>query len=239
MSLITAKNLTLYYARNKLAALDHVSFSIDEGRITLFLGKSGSGKTTLLKCIANLNSNFEGELTYKNRPIKAMSARDRASHIGFVAQSFDLFPHMNALKNCTHPQVHVLKRSEDEAKTRALTQLAHLGMSDFVDRFPHELSGGQKQRISIARALCMNSRLLLLDEPTSALDPESSKKLVEILRTLHAEGVTIALSTHDMTLAKNLLDRIYFMKDGRVIEYFDAQVKEIAETIAIKNFFAH
>jgi polar amino acid transport system ATP-binding protein len=239
MSLITAKNLSLYYGRNKLAALDHVAFSIDEGRITLFLGKSGSGKTTLLKCIANLNSNFEGELTYKNRPIKAMSARDRASHIGFVAQSFDLFPHMNALKNCTHPQVHVLKRSEDEAKTRALAQLAHLGISDFADRFPHELSGGQKQRVSIARALCMNSRLLLLDEPTSALDPESSKKLVEILRTLHTEGVTIALSTHDMTLAKNLLDRIYFMKDGRVIEYFDAEVKEIAETIAIKNFFAH
>jgi len=239
MSLITAKNLTLYYGKNRLAALDNVSFSIDEGRITQFLGKSGSGKTTLLKCIANLNSQFEGELTYKNRPIKAMSAKERASHIGFVAQSFDLFPHMNALKNCTHPQIHVLKRSEAEAKKKAITQLAHLGMSDFADRYPHELSGGQKQRVGIARALCMNSRLLLLDEPTSSLDPESSKKLVEILRTLHSQGVTIALSTHDMTLAKNLLDRIYFMKDGRVIEYFDAQLKEVSETVAIKNFFAH
>lgn len=239
MSLINAKNLVLYYKSNKLPALENVSFSVDEGRITLFLGKSGSGKTTLLKCIANLITKFTGDLTYKNRPIKDMSARDRATHIGFVAQSFDLFPHMNALSNCTHPQVHVLKRSEEEAKSIALMQLAHLGMNDYVDRFPNELSGGQKQRVSIARALCMNSRLLLLDEPTSALDPESSRKLVEILRVLNKEGVTIALSTHDMSLAKNLLDRIYFMKDGRIIEYFDAQLKDVSETIAIKNFFAH
>ncbi|HXW52834.1 MAG TPA: ATP-binding cassette domain-containing protein [Myxococcota bacterium] len=239
MSLIVAKNLALFYKSAKSPALENVSFTIEEGRITQFLGKSGSGKTTLLKCIANLTSNFTGELTYKNRPIKAMSARDRATHIGFVAQSFDLFPHMTVLTNCTHPQIHVLDRKPAEADAIALKQLAHLGMSEYVERFPHELSGGQKQRVSIARALCMNSRLLLLDEPTSALDPESSKKLVEILRVLHNDGVTIALSTHDMTLARNLLDRIYFMENGRIIEYFDAKTKDISETTSIKNFFAH
>lgn len=239
MSLIDAIDLALFYKKSRLPALDRVSFSIEEGRITQFLGKSGSGKTTLLKCIANLNSNFTGQLTYKNRPIKSMSSAERASHIGFVSQSFDLFPHMNALSNCSHPQVHVLKRSTDDAKRRALLQLAHLGMNDFIDRYPAELSGGQKQRVSIARALCMNSRLLLLDEPSSALDPESTKKLVEILRTLNKEGVTIALSTHDMSLAKHLLDRIYFMEDGRIVEYFDAQEKEIANTTAIKHFFDH
>jgi ABC-type polar amino acid transport system ATPase subunit len=239
VNLIKAKNLSLYYKNSKIPALVDVEFGIEEGRITLFLGKSGSGKTTLLKCIANLNSNFMGQITYKDRSIKDMPPRERATHIGFVSQSFDLFPHMNALTNCIHPQVHVLKRSLEEAKRVALLQMKHLGMSEFLERFPHELSGGQKQRISIARALCMNSCLLLLDEPTSALDPESSKKLVEILYTLSKDGVTIALSTHDMTFAKNLMDRIYFMANGRVIEYFDAKQKNISETSVIKNFFDH
>ncbi len=234
MSLISATGLALSYRNNKLPALDDVSFTVEEGRITLFLGKSGSGKTTLLKCIANLKNNFSGILTYRNRPIKDMSPRERATHIGFVAQSFDLFPHMSVLKNCAHPQIHVLKRAQEEANAIAVNQLTHLGMGDYLDRFPHELSGGQKQRVSIARALCMNSRLLLLDEPTSALDPESSKKLVDILRTLNQEGVTIALSTHDMSLAKHLQDRIYFMKDGRVLEFFDARKADISTTTAIK-----
>jgi ABC-type polar amino acid transport system ATPase subunit len=239
MSLIKAKDLAVFYKNNKLPALENVSFTIEEGRITQFLGKSGSGKTTLLRCIANLTTQFTGLLTYKNSPIKEMSAQDRATHLGFVSQSFDLFPHMNAITNCSHPQIHVLKRSILDAESVALLKLAHLGMSDYIKRFPHELSGGQKQRVSIARALCMNSRLLLLDEPTSALDPESSKKLVEILRILNKEGVTIALSTHDMSLAKNLLDRIYFMEDGHIIEYYDAREKDVSETQAIRNFFTH
>lgn len=239
MILINAKDLYLTYRNNKLPALDKVSFSIEKGRITQFLGKSGSGKTTLLKCIANLNSNFSGQLTYQDLPIKEMSSKERATHIGFVAQSFDLFPHMDALTNCIHPQVHVLKRSPEEARSIAEAQFVHLGMKEYAERYPEELSGGQKQRVSIARALCMNSRLLLLDEPTSALDPESSKKLVEILRLLNREGVTIALSTHDMSLAKNLADVIYFMKNGRIVEYFDAQKKSIQETVEIRNFFDH
>lgn len=239
MSLIAASDLSLYYRNSKLPALDKVSCTVEEGRITLFLGKSGSGKTTLLKCIANLKQNFLGNLNYRGRPIRDMSSRERASHIGFVAQSYDLFPHMSVLANCMHPQIHVLKREKDEAKSVAHVQLSHLGMGEYLERYPHELSGGQKQRVSIARALCMNSRLLLLDEPSSALDPESSKKLVDILRTLNSEGVTIALSTHDMGLARHLLDRIYFMKDGRIVEFFDTRTADISETIAIKNFFAH
>lgn len=239
MILINAKDLCLSYRKKKLMALDNVSFSIEKGRITQFLGKSGSGKTTLLKCIANLNTNFSGVLTYQDRPIKEMSPKERATHIGFVAQSFDLFPHMDAINNCIHPQVNVLKRSVEEARSIAEAQFAHLGMKEYAESYPEELSGGQKQRVSIARALCMNSRLLLLDEPTSALDPESSKKLVEILRLLNQEGVTIALSTHDMSLAKNLSDIIYFMRNGKIVEQFDVQKKSINETVAIKNFFDH
>lgn len=239
MTLIKAKDLALFYGKNKNAALKNVSFTVEEGRITQFLGKSGSGKTTLLKCIANLNHQFSGTLTYQDRPIKSMSASDRARRIGFVAQSFDLFPHMNVLQNCTHPQIHVIKRSKSEAEKIAFEQLEDLGLKDFCSRFPRELSGGQKQRVSIARALCMDSRLLLLDEPTSALDPESSKMLVSILLKLNQKGVTIALSTHDMSFSKNLLDRIYFMQNGQIIESFDNKSQNLGDSKEIKYFFSH
>jgi len=239
VSLIVAEKLSLKYKNSPNPALDQVSFTIEEGRISQFLGKSGSGKTTLLKCITNLINNFEGRLSYKNQTIKTMRPEQRASSIGFVAQSFDLFPHMNVLDNCTHPQIHVLGRSKTHAESIANERLRHLGLSDFITRFPRELSGGQKQRVSIARALCMNSRLLLLDEPTSALDPESSKMLVDILKKLNQEGVSIALSTHDMSFSKNLLDRIYFMQNGRIIEYFDAKLGQIDDAKAISGFFAH
>jgi ABC-type polar amino acid transport system ATPase subunit len=239
MKLIEAKNIRLFYKKGSTPALNDVSCDVILGRITLFLGQSGSGKTTLLKCIANLNTAFSGTLCYKGRPIKTMSPKDRATNIGYVSQSFDLFPHMTVLENCTHPQIHVLGRERPEAQKIALNQLEHLAIAPFTERYPHELSGGQKQRVSIARALCMNSQLLLLDEPSSALDPESSKKLIEILRVLNQEGVTIALSTHDMTLAKNLLDCVYFMKDGQIVEYLDAKKHGLAATSVIRNFLEH
>ena len=237
MNIITAKNLFLKYDNAKKNALDNVSFDIPEGRITQFLGKSGSGKTTLLKCIANLQTNFTGTLTFKGHPIKSMSAKVRASSIGYVSQSFDLFPHMTVLENCVHPQILVLGKTRELAEEKAHDKLYHLGMGDFIDRFPKNLSGGQKQRVSIARALCMDSKLLLLDEPTSALDPESSRKLTDILRTLQQEGVTIALSTHDMTFARSLLDRVYFMENGLVLEYLDAKISSLNDTTTIKRFF--
>lgn len=239
MSLVKAENLSLFYNHNKLAALDNVSFTVEEGRITQFLGKSGSGKTTLLKCVANLNHNFTGEITYQDKPIKLMSPQERASNIGFVSQSFDLFPHITVLENCVHPQIHVLKREAKEANEIAYSKLDHLGMGDFVKRLPVQLSGGQKQRVSIARALCMDSKLLLLDEPTSALDPESSKKLVDILKLLNEENVTIALSTHDMSFSRSLMDVIYFMRNGHIVEYFDQNLKVLDDTQVIKKFFAH
>ncbi len=238
MSLIKADNLCLTYAGGLKKALNNISFTIEAGHITQFLGRSGSGKTTLLKCIANLNRDFTGVLTYDGKPIKNMTPGERASRIGFVSQSFDLFPHMTVLRNCVHPQVNVLNTSPTDAETRAKSILDHLGLEEFYDRVPSQLSGGQKQRVSIARALCMNSRLLLLDEPTSALDPESSQKLLDTLKTLNAEGVTIALSTHDMSFAKKLSDRIYFMKDGHIVEFFDKNQGELEATSQIKGFFA-
>lgn len=238
MNLITAKNLFLKYDNAKKNALDDVSFEVPEGRITQFLGKSGSGKTTLLKCIANLQTNFTGTLRFKDQSIKSLSSKERASSIGYVSQSFDLFPHMTVLENCVHPQIMVLGKTRAIAEQKAHEQLSHLGMAEYLDRFPKNLSGGQKQRVSIARALCMDSKLLLLDEPTSALDPESSRKLTGILRSLQKEGVTIALSTHDMTFARSLLDQVYFMENGVVVEYFDAEKSKLDDTVTIKGFFS-
>lgn len=237
--LINGEHILLKYKNGKYPAINDVSFTIDEGRITLFIGKSGSGKTSLLKCIGNIINDFTGKLCYYDRPIKTMSPQERASNIGFVAQNFDLFPHMSVLKNCTHPQIFVLGKDSSIAIDNAKAKLKSLGMNDYIDRYPYELSGGQKQRVSIARALCMDSKLLLLDEPTSALDPESSKQLIVIIKSLKEQGVTIALSTHDMTLAKNLLDRIYFIDKGHIIEYFDAQSEDINNTKFIQTFFAH
>jgi ABC-type polar amino acid transport system ATPase subunit len=237
MTLIIAKDLTLTYKNSQSPALDHVSFSIEEGRITQFLGKSGSGKTTLLKCISNLHANFSGSLSLNGQPIKSMDPKERAQAIGFVAQSFDLFPHMTVGQNCIHPQVHVLKRKPKDALENTHSHLSRLNIEKFFDRYPKELSGGQKQRVSIARALCMDSKLLLLDEPTSALDPDSSKSLVGILLKLQKSGVTLALSTHDMSFSTKLFDRVYFMQNGSICEYFDAKIHSLENTQILKSFF--
>lgn len=235
--LLSAKNLKLKYPHQKAYALDDVSVSINKGRITQFLGKSGSGKTTLLKCFANLEKGYQGEITYQEEDINSLKPHERAQKIGYVSQSFDLFSHMNVLENCVHPQIHVLKRAKEEAKEIAYKELDHLGMREYLDRKAENLSGGQKQRVSIARALCMNSKLLLLDEPTSALDPNSSKKLEDILRKLNQVGITIVFSTHDMNFSKNLMDKIYFMDHGRVLEELDIKTNKLENTSIIKNYF--
>lgn len=238
MSILVADHVFLTYSGQNLFALNDVCLNIEEKRITQILGKSGSGKTTLLKCFANLETSYQGKILFSGQLINSIPSEKRAGLVGFVSQSFDLFPHMSALENCVHPQIHVLRRTKDEAIEIAKKELLHLGMGDFFERFPTALSGGQKQRVAIARALCMNSRLILLDEPTSALDPESSRKLVDILKLLNSEGITIALSTHDMTFSKNLLDRIYFMEQGRVVEYLDSKSRNIKDTFYISKFFS-
>src|SRR5688572_11921783 len=198
MSLAQGIHLNLVYPKATSPSLKDINFSIEAGRSTLFLGRSGSGKTSLLKCIAQLNQHYTGDVLFDGVPISQMTRSDRAKSIGFVAQQFNLFPQFSVLENCVHPQMHVLGASRSAAAQTAEKLLEHLEISHLKARRPKELSGGQAQRVAIARALCMNPKLLLLDEPTSALDPESTEQLAGLLKRLLVDGVTIAVSTHDM-----------------------------------------
>lgn len=173
-------------------------FEIEQGACSLFLGKSGSGKTTLLRYMAGVD----------------LDGMRKA----FVAQALNLFPHMSVLKNCVHPQIHVLKRPKKEAEAKARQLLQQLGISELAERMPHQLSGGQKQRAAIARALCMDAQLLLMDEPTSALDPESTRELTALLKELQEKGLTFVIATHDMEFANQMHDRIFIMESGQMIE---------------------
>ena len=222
MSLISVSDLKLVYTSSNHPALEYINATIEAGRTTFFLGRSGSGKTSLLKCLAHIIQHYSGEIRYLDQLLPSMTRQERVKAVGYVAQQLNLFPHMSALENCVHPQMHVLNQNLVVATKNAISILEKLGLPAHLhSRKPKELSGGQAQRVAIARALCMNPKVLLLDEPTSALDPESTAQLRNILQMLLKDGVSIAISTHDMTFAKSMLDRAYFMQDGQIVESFD------------------
>lgn len=239
--MISGKNVTWNYKHKKGNALilNQVSFELKQGRITAFIGKSGAGKTTLLKCIANLHVHYEGIITCEGQDLKNLSSLERSTTIGFVLQQFHLFPHFTALQNCTFALNEVVGLEADEARARAIETLTLLGMLPFVNAYPSQLSGGQQQRVAIARALVMQPKVLLLDEPTSALDPDSKKSLANVLFDLHAKGLTLALSSHDMPFIKKIMDRIYYMDEGKLVEECDRRVEDLASKEKISQFLIH
>lgn len=212
--------------------LKDVSFELKEGRITTFMGPSGAGKTTLLRCIANLHENYEGEIICQGKDLKNFSRAERASTIGFVLQQFHLFPHLTVLHNCTFALEQCLRLTKKEAEEKAEEILGSLGMKMLVAAYPAQLSGGQQQRVAIARALVLRPKVLLLDEPTSALDPESKADLKMLLLDLNAQGLTVGLSSHDMPFIRQVMDEVYFMENGEIVEPSKAKRK-------IDNFLAH
>ena len=222
-----------------ILALQEVSFALKQGRITTFMGQSGAGKTTLLKCIANLHPHYEGRITCNGKNLKSLSPIERASTIGFVLQQFHLFPHLSALQNCTLALVEVLGLAEEEGEEKAIEILTSLGMHPFVNAFPSQLSGGQQQRVAIARALALSPKVLLLDEPTSSLDPESKKSLEALLLELNTKGITIGLSSHDMPFIRKMMDCIYFMEKGTLIETWDKQNEDLFSKPNIQQFLSH
>ncbi|MGZ3634131.1 MAG: ATP-binding cassette domain-containing protein [Parachlamydiaceae bacterium] len=236
--MIKGNNISLHYRHKKVSALalKNVSFELKQGRITTFMGQSGAGKTTLLKCIANLCSDYEGLITCDGKNLKNLTPAERASTIGFVLQQFHLFPHLTVLENCTYPLIAAQGLPKSDAEKRSYDLLTQLGMQTFADIFPNQLSGGQQQRVAIARALVLQPQVLLLDEPTSALDPTSKKSLETLLLELNSAGMTIALSSHDMPFIEKIMDDVYFMENGEIIEEWDQKTEDLASKSRIQQF---
>ncbi|WP_424015692.1 amino acid ABC transporter ATP-binding protein [Halorubrum xinjiangense] len=200
--------------------LDEVSFEMDRGDVTVLIGPSGSGKSTLLRCVNRLAEAQEGSITLDGEEVLSpeTDVNKLRREVGMVFQSFNLFAHLSAVGNVALGPRRVLGLSEDEARERAAAQLERVGLGDQFDSYPAELSGGQQQRVGIARALAMEPKLMLFDEPTSALDPELIGEVLEVMRALIDEGMTMLVVTHEMSFARAVADEVVFLDDGRVVE---------------------
>ncbi|MGL5540929.1 MAG: amino acid ABC transporter ATP-binding protein [Erysipelotrichaceae bacterium] len=203
-----------------LHVLKGVDFHIDRGEVVTLIGASGSGKSTLLRCINLLETPDGGEILVEGKDILKgeLDVNQYRAKVGMVFQNFHLFNHMSVLENCMIGQRKVLKRSKEEAKEKALFFLEKVGMTDFANQNAKRLSGGQKQRVAIARALCMDPDILLFDEPTSALDPETVGDVLDVMKTLANEGLTMIVVTHEMAFAQEVSDRVIFMDNGVIAE---------------------
>ena len=204
----------------KHEVLRDIDFSVNAGDVTSIIGASGSGKSTLLRCINLLETPSSGEILYHGANIDKIKggASTYRSHVGMVFQSFNLFNNMTVLKNCMIGQTKVLGKSRAEAKETAMKYLEKVGMEPYINAKPSQLSGGQKQRVAIARALAMNPEVLLFDEPTSALDPQMVGEVLEVMRTLAGEGLTMIVVTHEMAFARDVSSHVVFMADGVICE---------------------
>lgn len=209
--------------------LRDIDFSVNAGDVTCIIGASGSGKSTLLRCLNILESPTTGEILYHGDNIVGgkVNAAQYRSKVGMVFQSFNLFNNMNVLDNCMIGQTRVLKKSKGEAKKNAMYYLEKVGMAPYINAKPRQLSGGQKQRVAIARALAMEPELLLFDEPTSALDPQMVGEVLEVMRKLAGEGLTMIIVTHEMAFARDVSTRVVFMSGGVIAE--DGAPREIFE----------
>ena len=203
--------------------LKDIDFSVRAGDVTCIIGASGSGKSTLLRCLNLLETPTTGEILYHDQNIVGgrVNAPAYRAKVGMVFQSFNLFNNMNVLENCMVGQVKVLKRKKDEAKANAMRYLEKVGMAPYINAKPRQLSGGQKQRVAIARALAMEPELLLFDEPSSALDPQMVGEVLEVMRTLAKEGLTMIIVTHEMAFARDVSSHVVFMAGGVIAEEGD------------------
>ena len=200
--------------------LKDIDFSVSSGDVTCIIGASGSGKSTLLRCLNLLETPTTGEIMYHGTNIadKKVNAPQYRSKVGMVFQSFNLFNNMTVLENCIIGQVKVLKKNKTDAHKNAMYYLEKVGMAPYINAKPRQLSGGQKQRVAIARALAMEPEVLLFDEPTSALDPQMVGEVLEVMKELAQEGMTMVVVTHEMGFAREVGSRVLFMADGKLLE---------------------
>ncbi|MFF1308457.1 amino acid ABC transporter ATP-binding protein [Streptomyces sp. NPDC058307] len=216
--LIELRDVNKYYG--ELHVLQDINLTVGKGEVVVVIGPSGSGKSTLCRTINRLETIKSGSITLDGQPLpeegKAL-AKLRAE-VGMVFQSFNLFAHKTVLQNISLAQVKVRGRKKDQADQRSRQLLDRVGLADQADKYPAQLSGGQQQRVAIARALAMEPKALLFDEPTSALDPEMINEVLEVMRQLAREGMTMVVVTHEMGFARSAANRVVFMADGRIVE---------------------
>lgn len=206
---------------NKTRALKNVNLEVNKGDIISLIGPSGSGKSTLLRCIHGLEHVDSGKIYMDDEwmnPDDEKKFRVQRNRMGFVFQHFNLFPNMSVLQNCKLAQVEVLNKTDEEAEKTALEYLDKVGLLEKKDAYPNNLSGGQKQRVAIARVLCMNPDIMLFDEPTSALDPEMIKEVLEVMKDLGKQGMTMVVVTHEMGFARKVGTRVVFLDQGEIVE---------------------
>ncbi len=209
-----------FYVPHRVEALVDVSLEVAAGEVVVVIGPSGSGKSTLLRCLNHLETANKGHILIDGIDVldpKTNINKVRAE-VGMVFQSFNLFPHKTVLDNITLAQMVVRKRKREEATTKAMALLKKVGIDDKANVFPDQLSGGQQQRVAIARALAMDPKVMLFDEPTSALDPEMIGEVLDVMKTLAKEGMTMVVVTHEMGFAREVADRVIFMDAGRIVE---------------------
>ena len=217
MSLVEIRNI--HKSFGNLEVLKGVDFSVNEGEVVCLIGRSGSGKSTLLRCINLLEKPDDGSIKVFGEDIlHTKDVNQYRAKVGMCFQQFNLFSNMNVLENCVKPQMKVHHVSKAEAAEKAMHYLEKVGMKNFANADVRNISGGQKQRVAIARALCMNPKLMLFDEPTSALDPEMVGEVLNVMKDLAREGLTMIIVTHEMGFAKEVADRVIFMDQGVIEE---------------------
>lgn len=218
--LISARNVQKHFKGGKIKALDCVSNDIKAGEVVVVIGPSGSGKSTFLRCLNLLEQPTGGEIFFKGKNIvdPKTNINLHRQKMGMVFQHFNLFPHMTVLQNMTLAPMQLLKKSEHEATQKAMSLLGRVGLAERAQAYPAQLSGGQKQRIAIVRALAMEPEVMLFDEPTSALDPEMVGEVLDVMKELAREGMTMVVVTHEMGFAREVGSRVLFMDGGKLLE---------------------
>lgn len=239
--LIKVEHVKKYYKGEKIKALDDISMEVASGEVVVIIGPSGSGKSTLLRSLNLLELPTEGSIYFEGMDITDphIDINRLRQKMGMVFQHFELFPNMTILKNMTIAPIKLKKQSKEETEAKAMGLLERVNLKDRALSYPNQLSGGQKQRIAIVRALCMEPKVILFDEPTSALDPEMVGEVLDVMKQLAADGMTMVVVTHEMGFAREVADRVIFMADGKIVETGTPQeIFDCPKTERLKNFLS-
>ncbi len=240
-TIISVRDLEKHFNAGAVHALNGVTVDIGKSEVLVVIGPSGSGKSTFLRCLNLLERPTGGSVVFEGTDLTAPRTNINLyrRRMGMVFQHFNLFPHMTVLKNLTLGPTQLLKKSQAEAEKKAVQLLERVGLGDRADAYPSQLSGGQKQRIAIVRALCMEPDVMLFDEPTSALDPEMVGEVLDVMKELAQEGMTMVVVTHEMGFAREVADRVLFMDGGVIVEEgTPAEIFEHPKSARLQGFLS-